>query len=141
VIVEDADLQAIMSRRLEDDRDHQLRRRVRVDRLLRPHVLPRPGGGAAAAACVLLRAMQESGKAGLGRFVRQGMTSVPDPAEGDALTGDAVHRRGRQLAGRDREAVSGSEVKEAELGLAREVIDSLEGEFDPTELTSEYRQT
>ena len=36
--------------------------------------------------------------------------------------------------------MSGSEVKEAELGLAQQVIDSLQGEFDPTELTSEYRQ-
>jgi DNA end-binding protein Ku len=31
-------------------------------------------------------------------------------------------------------------VKEAELGLAQQVIDSLVGEFDPDELTSEYRQ-
>ena len=31
-------------------------------------------------------------------------------------------------------------MKDAELGLAQQVIDSLVGEFDPQELTSEYRQ-
>jgi DNA end-binding protein Ku len=31
-------------------------------------------------------------------------------------------------------------VKDAELGLAQQVIDSLVGEFDPQDLTSEYRQ-
>ena len=31
-------------------------------------------------------------------------------------------------------------MKDAELGLAQQVIDSLAGEFDPAELTSEYRQ-
>jgi DNA end-binding protein Ku len=36
--------------------------------------------------------------------------------------------------------VSESTVKETELDLARQVIDSLVGEFDPSELTSEYRQ-
>jgi len=38
------------------------------------------------------------------------------------------------------EAVGESEVKKPELELARQVIDSLVGEFDPKELTSEYRQ-
>ena len=38
------------------------------------------------------------------------------------------------------EAVADSEVKDAELGLAQQVIDSLVGDFDPQELTSEYRQ-
>jgi len=38
------------------------------------------------------------------------------------------------------EAVGESKVKEPELNLARQVIDSLVGEFEPQELTSEYRQ-
>jgi DNA end-binding protein Ku len=37
------------------------------------------------------------------------------------------------------ETVADSKVKEAELDLARQVIDSLAGEFDEAELTSEYR--
>ena len=31
-------------------------------------------------------------------------------------------------------------MKDAELGLAQQVIDSLAGDFDPAELTSQYRQ-
>jgi DNA end-binding protein Ku len=38
------------------------------------------------------------------------------------------------------EAVEETEVKEPELALARQVIDSLAGEFDPSELVSEYRR-
>ena len=38
------------------------------------------------------------------------------------------------------EAVGDTEVKEPELALARQVIDSLVGEFDPDELTSDYRR-
>jgi DNA end-binding protein Ku len=37
------------------------------------------------------------------------------------------------------EAVSGTEVKEAELELAQQVMQSLVGEFEPSELKSEYR--
>jgi DNA end-binding protein Ku len=38
------------------------------------------------------------------------------------------------------EAVGELKVKEAELDLARQLIDSLKGEWDPTDLHSEYRQ-
>jgi DNA end-binding protein Ku len=38
------------------------------------------------------------------------------------------------------EAVGDTQVKEPELALARQVIDSLVGEFDPADLTSEYRR-
>ncbi len=38
------------------------------------------------------------------------------------------------------EAVGDTEVKEAELELARQVIDSLAGEFEPESLVSEYRR-
>jgi DNA end-binding protein Ku len=38
------------------------------------------------------------------------------------------------------EAVGETEVKEPELALARQVIDSLVGEFDPADLTSDYRR-
>ena len=38
------------------------------------------------------------------------------------------------------EAVEGTEVKESELELARQVIESLAGDFEPSELASEYRR-
>ena len=37
------------------------------------------------------------------------------------------------------EAVAGTEVKKAELDLAQQVMQSLVGEFDPSELSSQYR--
>ncbi|MGZ8794251.1 MAG: Ku protein, partial [Gaiellaceae bacterium] len=37
------------------------------------------------------------------------------------------------------EAVAGTEVKKAELDLAQQVMQSLVGEFDPSELESQYR--
>ena len=37
------------------------------------------------------------------------------------------------------EAVAGTEVKKAELDLAQQVMQSLVGEFDPSELVSQYR--
>jgi DNA end-binding protein Ku len=37
------------------------------------------------------------------------------------------------------EAVEGTEVKKAELDLAQQVMQSLVGEFDPSELVSQYR--
>ena len=37
------------------------------------------------------------------------------------------------------EAVAGTEVKEAELKLAQQVMQSLVAEFDPSELESQYR--
>ncbi len=91
---------------------------------------------------LLLRAMQESGKAGLGRFVRQGAEHLClIRPKGDALALETLFiAEDVNSQAEIEEAVSGSEVKEAELGLAQQVIDSLEGEFDPTELTSEYRQ-
>ena len=38
------------------------------------------------------------------------------------------------------EAVAGTEVKKAELELASQVMQSLVGEFDPSELESDYRR-
>jgi len=38
------------------------------------------------------------------------------------------------------EAVAGTEVKKAELDLASQVMQSLVGEFDPSELESDYRR-
>ena len=38
------------------------------------------------------------------------------------------------------EAVSDGDVKDAELALARQVIESLVGDFEPEELRSEYRR-
>ena len=92
---------------------------------------------------LLLNAMRETGRAALGRFVLAGKEKlVPDPRpRRRARARDAVPRRGRLLAGRDRGGRRRtSSVKKPELALAQQVIESLAGDFDPSALTSDYRR-
>jgi DNA end-binding protein Ku len=146
VIVEDADLEAIME--VDDSKTIAITRFVdasEVDPVFfdRTYYLaPAKEAAAQRPYVLLLRAMQESGKAGLGRFVRQGAEHLClIRPKGDTLALETLFiAEDVNSQAEIEEAVSGSEVKEAELGLAQQVIDSLEGEFDPTELTSEYRQ-
>ena len=146
VIVEDADLEAIMQ--VDDSKTIAITRFVdasEVDPVYfdRTYYLaPAREAAAQRPYVLLLRAMQESGKAGLGRFVRQGAEHLClIRPKGDALALETLFiAEDVNSQAEIEEAVAGSEVKEAELGLAQQVIDSLEGEFDPTELTSEYRQ-
>jgi DNA end-binding protein Ku len=146
LIVEEADLEAIMQ--VDDSKTIAITRFVdasEVDPVFfdRTYYLaPAREAAAQRPYVLLLRAMQESGKAGLGRFVRQGAEHLClIRPKGDALALETLFiAEDVNSQAEIEEAVSGSEVKEAELGLAQQVIDSLEGEFDPTELTSEYRQ-
>ena len=146
VIVEESDLEAIMQ--VDDSKTIAITRFVdasEVDPVFfdRTYYLaPAREAAAQRPYVLLLRAMQESGKAGLGRFVRQGAEHLClIRPKGDALALETLFiAEDVNSQAEIEEAVSGSEVKEAELGLAQQVIDSLEGEFDPTELTSEYRQ-
>jgi DNA end-binding protein Ku len=91
---------------------------------------------------LLLRAMQETGKAALGRFVRGGSEHLClIRPKGDSLALETMFlAEDVNSQAEIEEAVGGSKVKEPELDLARQVIDSLAGEFDPGELTSLYRQ-
>jgi DNA end-binding protein Ku len=49
--------------------------------------------------------------------------------------------RGRLLAGRDRRGDGRDRREEAELDLARQIVEGLAADFDPAELASEYRAT
>ena len=146
VLVEEADLEAIMQ--VDDSKTIAITRFVdasEVDPVYfdRTYYLaPARDTAAQRPYVLLLRAMQETGKAGLGRFVRQGAEHLClIRPKGDALALETLFiAEDVNSQAEIEEAVSGSEVKEAELGLAQQVIDSLEGEFDPEELTSEYRQ-
>jgi DNA end-binding protein Ku len=146
VLVEEADLEAIMQ--VDDSKTIAITRFVdasEVDPVYfdRTYYLaPARDAAAQRPYVLLLRAMQETGKAGLGRFVRQGAEHLClIRPKGDALALETLFiAEDVNSQAEIEEAVSGSEVKEAELGLAQQVIDSLEGEFDPDELTSEYRQ-
>jgi DNA end-binding protein Ku len=146
VMIEDADLEAIM--RYDESRTIEIKRFVPLDDVdpvwfdRTYFLVPASAPAQRRPYVLLLEAMKETGTAALGRFVRQGAEhlSLIRP-RGDALAletmfiAEDVHSQAEI-----EEAVGETEVKEPELALARQVIDSLVGEFDPQELTSEYRR-
>jgi DNA end-binding protein Ku len=91
---------------------------------------------------LLLRAMHETGMAAVGKFVLWGKENLClIRPQGDALAletlffADDVRPRAEI-----EEAVGETEVQRAELDLARQVIASLEGEFEPADFENEYRR-
>jgi len=146
VVVEDAELEAI--ERSSDSRSIDITRFVSID-AVDPIFLDRtyflvPATQAAARRpyVLLLAAMRETGMAGVGRFVQAGKEKLClIRPMGDALALETLFLAEDVYSQAEiDEAVAEADVKEAELGLARQVIDSLVGEFDPGELTSDYRR-
>ena len=82
---------------------------------------------------LLLNAMTESGMAALGRFVQQGKEKFClIRAKGDALALETLYLSADVFSQAEiGEAVEEIQVKDAELALARQVIASLEADFDP----------
>ena len=146
VLVEDADLEALMQ--IDDSKAIEIIRFVELatvdpvyfDRTY--YLAPASEPAARRPYVLLLRAMQETGKAALGHFVRQGAEHLClIRPKGEALALETMFlAEDVNSQAEIEESVGESEVKAPELGLARQVIDSLVGEFDPKELTSEYRQ-
>lgn len=79
--------------------------------------------------------------AALGRFVQQGKEKFClIRSKGDSLALETLFLSADVYSQAEiEEVVEAAEVKESELALARQVISSLAGEFDPADLHSEYR--
>jgi DNA end-binding protein Ku len=146
VIVEDADLEAIAQH--DDSRSIDITRFVELDEV-DPVYLDRTYYLAPATApaqrrpyVLLLEAMKQAGMGGIGRFVLRGAEyfCLIRP-KGDALVLETLFLAEdvKSQAEID-EAVEEISVKEPELELARQLIDGLVGDFDPTEFKSEYRE-
>src|ERR671933_2745393 len=146
VIVEDADLEAIAQH--DESRSIDITRFVDLDEV-DPVYLDRtyylaPSNNVAQRrpSVLLLEAMKQAGMGGIGRFVLPGAEyfCLIRP-KGDALALETLFLAEdvRSQAEID-EAVSGTEVREAELELANQVMQSLVGEFEPSELVSGYRR-
>jgi DNA end-binding protein Ku len=145
VIVEEADLEAIAQR--DTSRTIEITRFVELDEVDpiffdRTYFLA-PASAAAARRpyVLLLNAMRETSMAALGTFVLAGKEKLClIRPKGDALAletlfvGEDVYSQAEI-----EEAVGETGVKDAELDLAKQVIGSLAGDFDATELKSEYR--
>jgi DNA end-binding protein Ku len=147
VMIEDADLEAITM--YDDSRAIEIQNFVPLEQIdpvffdrtyyLAPSSTPaqrRPY-------VLLLRALQESGMGALGRFVLRGQENFAlIRARGDALALETLFiAEDVRSQAEVEEAVGDTEVKDAELELARQVIDSLAADFDPETLTSEYRSS
>jgi DNA end-binding protein Ku len=145
VVVEDAELEAI--------EQHDTSRSIDIARFVqagdvdpiwfdRTYFLVPAGAEAQRRPYVLLlAAMKSAGVAALGRFVLAGKEKLCliRPL-GDALALETlfVHEDVRDHAEID-EAVGAAEVRKPELDLAKQIIASLEGPFEPEELRSDYR--
>jgi DNA end-binding protein Ku len=146
VLVEDADLEAL--ERTDDSRSIEITQFVRLEQV-DPIYFDRtyflvPGQAPAQRRpyALLLEAMKETGVAALGRFVRSGRESLClVRARGDALALETLFLAEDVYSQAEiDEAVADVDVKEQELGLARQVIESLEAPFEPAALVSEYRR-
>ena len=145
VIVEDADLEAISLH--DESRSIEITRFVPLDEV-DPVYLDRTYYLAPAQApaqrrpyVLLLEAMKEAKMGGIGRFVLRGAEHFAFiRPKGEALVLETMFlAEDVRSQAEIEEAVAGIEVKKAELDLAQQVMQSLVGEFDPSELVSQYR--
>ena len=91
---------------------------------------------------LLLRAMQEGNVAAIGRFVlwgKENLCLIRPLGESLALETLFFAEDIRSRAEID-EAVGETEVKEPELAMARQLVESLVGEFDPGQFENQYRR-
>jgi DNA end-binding protein Ku len=146
LIVEDADLEAI--ERQDDSRSIEITRFVEEDSVDPIYfdrtyfLVPASGVAQRRPYVLLLEAMRQTSTAALGRFVRGGRESLClVRAKEDALALETLFLAEDVYSQVEiSEAVEGAEVKDSELALARQVIESLAGEFEPSALHSEYRR-
>ena len=145
VLVEEAELEALTQH--DDSRSIEITRFVdaaQVDPIFfdRTYFLvPAQAAAARRPYVLLLNAMGESGMAALGRFVQQGKEKfcLIRP-KGDALALETLYVAADVYSQAEiEEVVEETAVKKPELELARQVISSLTGDFEPSELQSEYR--
>jgi len=146
VVIEDADLEAIQQ--ADDSRAIEITAFVPIDQVDpvyfdRTYYLA-PAGAAAARRpyVLLLEAMKETQTAAVGRFVLRGSETFGlIRPRGDALALETLFLAEDVRSQVEiEEAVGETGVKDVELELARQVIDTLAAEFDPGVLESQYRQ-
>jgi DNA end-binding protein Ku len=146
LIVEDADLEAI--ERADDSRSIEITRFVKEDDVdpiffdRTYYLVPAAQTAQRRPYVLLLEAMRQTETAALGRFVRAGRESLClVRSKGDALALETLFLAEDVYSQAEiSEAVEETTVKKSELDLARQVIDSLAGDFEPDALASEYRR-
>jgi DNA end-binding protein Ku len=144
VMVEESDLESVA---LQRSQSIEILRFVKLDDVDpvyfdRTYYLA-PAGAAAQRRpyVLLLRAMEETGMAAIGKFVLWGKENLClIRAQGGSLLLETLFfAEDVRSRAEIEEAVEETDVKDAELELARQVIGSLEGEFDAAAFENEYR--
>jgi DNA end-binding protein Ku len=145
VIVDDADLEAIALTRSQSIEILRFVKLEEVDPVYfeRTYYLsPAAADAARRPYVLLLRAMQETGMAAVGKFVlwnKENLCLIR--AQGEALALELLYFADDVRSKAEiEEAVESVEVKDAELGLAEQVINSLVGEWEPADFENEYRK-
>ena len=147
VMVEEADLEAIEKH--DTSRSIDISRFVRLEEVDPIYfdrtyfLVPADAEAQRRPYVLLLEAMKVAGVAALGRFVLAGkekLCLIRPMGEALALETLFVHEDVKDHAEID-EAVATSEVKSPELELAKQIIASLAGPFEPEALRSEYRES
>jgi DNA end-binding protein Ku len=147
VMIEDADLEAIQQ--YDDSRSIEIQSFVPLDQIdpvffdRTYYLAPSSTVAQRRPYVLLLRALQESQMGAVGRFVLRGQENFGlIRARGDALALETLFvAEDVRSQAEVEEAVGDTEIKDAELDLARQVIDSLAADFDPSALESEYRSS
>jgi DNA end-binding protein Ku len=146
VVVEDADLEAIQL--ADDSRAIDITAFVPSDQVdpiyfdRTYYLAPANAPAQRRPYVLLLEAMKQTGTAGIGRFILRGReTFCLIRPRGDALALETLFlAEDVRSQAEIEEAVEETKVKDTELDLAQQVIDSLADEFDPKVLVSEYRR-
>ena len=144
VIVEESDLQAVA---LTRSQSIDIRRFVDLDEVdpiyfdRAYYLSPADAPAQRRPYVLLLRAMQEANVAAIGKFVLWGKENLCliRPL-GDSLALETLYFA-EDIRAREEidQAVAETEVEEPELEMARQLVASLVGEFDPKEFVNEYR--
>jgi DNA end-binding protein Ku len=146
IVVEEAELEALEGH--DDSRSIEIAQFVPVDQvdpIWRDRIYFLVPGAAPAQRRpyrLLLEAMRETGTGALGRFVRTGRESLClVRCRGDVLVLETLFLTEDVYSDAEiAEAMGETEVKPPELALAHQIIESLDGAFDPASLTSSYRR-
>jgi DNA end-binding protein Ku len=146
VVVEDADLEAIQQ--ADDSRAIEITAFVPIDQIdpvyfdRTYYLAPASAPAARRPYVLLLEAMKETQTVAIGRFVLRGSETFGlIRPRGDALALETLFLAEDVRSQVEiEEAVGETAVKDAELELARQVIDTLAAEFDASVLESQYRQ-
>jgi DNA end-binding protein Ku len=145
VIVEESDLESVALQRSQSIEILRFVRLEDVDPIYfdRTYYLaPASADAARRPYVLLLRAMQETGMAAVGKFVLWGKENLClIRAQDETLAMELLYYADDVRSKAEiEEAVEATEIRPQELKLAEQVIDSLVGEWNPEDFENEYRR-